>query len=226
MSRALPALSSSSDDELVVESVRQGAHFHGAGAVPEALQEVIRNMSRVLSKAAPRKAIADMLESRKRRKPPTVCKLLFACLLIEGEGSKKSSLAHSDRSYIDHTISALTGMSLNTVHNVLGRLRKNSHRAQPLRGVGGRPVKRASDGREKFPAAEQSALPDCEELLQDMIDPAFVGLQPADAEGMATSGGAMPALTVSDIGIRVGRLAAWLYRSYIHCLFSLILAKL
>ena len=118
-----------------VEHVHRGSHKDGEGAIPPALQEVLRNLKRALEQPMDVQASLEYLRIR-QRKGVTFSTFLDVAL------KSKQGLATRHVSRTEDVLGILTGMSSRTLQSVFQGLRARRRRAKPCGGAGGRPVGR------------------------------------------------------------------------------------
>ena len=135
----LPAVLEESDNSALVQHVHRGSHKDGEGAVPAALQEVLRNLQRVLAQTLDVEHAKRFLGSRRPRRPVRLSTLLDK--MLPRQQWKTHHLSRAE-----DVMSALTGMSAYTIQTVLRRVKSRHGRAEPCKGAGGRPSHRGPSG--------------------------------------------------------------------------------
>ena len=137
--QGLPVIPEPSDITGLVQHVHRGSHKDGEGAVPAALQEVLRNMQHVLAKPLDVKSAQDFLRSRRRGR--LVRLSTFLDKVLPRQQGKTHHLSRTE-----DCMSTLTGMSIHTIQTILRRLKSRQGRAECCKGGGGRPSHQGPSG--------------------------------------------------------------------------------
>lgn len=191
-----------------LDYVHRGSHRDGCGAVPPALQEVLRNMREALLQPLPIAAATQFLSNKEKRKRKrgvvSVATFLHSILLSSAERCDQCH-AHA----IEQLLGKWTGMSAFTLQAQFRRLRARGGAARPCQGTGGRP-------RQKSPSAERSASADRSASAEEKSACDFL-----DAFGLLDDTGARSAndedtrdgmaYDSRSVGLRLGALVARVY---------------
>ena len=195
----LPRISDSAG--VSVEHVHRGSHKDGEGAVPCALQEVLRNMQHVLAQRVDVECVQGYLASKRRDRPVKLFTLLQN-VIPKRQGKKH----HAAR--MDEVVATLTGMNLFTVQAVRRRLKSRQGKAAACKGAGGRPTHREPSGDDPEPEKEHSSSDGTCDLLEDVVldEPRF-----AEPLVQAARPDLQPGHDVRQVGLRLGALVARVY---------------
>ena len=196
-----------------VEHVHRGSHKDGDGAVPPALQEVLRNLRDALEQPMDVQSGMKYLNSRRPNQTVTVSMFLDHVLGLKHGSKKESGCRHVSRT--EDVIASLTGMRARTLQAVFLSLRARHGRAKVCGGAGGRPSSRVVSDCVPDSDSAPVDLPSAE-ILEDL------DVHDIECYGGATSDAAMApdcqstpdrhhVHDVRSIGLRLGALVARIY---------------
>ena len=194
-----------------VEHVHRGSHKDGEGAVPPALQEVLRNLRSALEQPLDVRHAMQYLSSRRPKQRVTVSMLLDHILCLRQD----PRVRHVSRA--EDVLACVTGMSARTLQAVFQGLRARHGHAKDCGGAGGRPSGRDSESSPVEHGGGDSVLPNSEIL--DDLDAHDVGRhdlgcsRPSDDATSETQStpGQHHVHDARSVGLRLGALVARLY---------------
>ena len=187
-----------------VEHVHRGSHKDGEGAIPPALQEVLRNLRRALEQPMDVQASLEYLRTRRRGKAVTFSMFLDVAL------KSKQGPATRHVSRTEDVLGILTGMSCRTLQSVFQGLRARRGRAKPCGGAGGRPVGRVVSVDEPEVLEDPSVPGDS--LSAELLEDLDVEDAPAEDGTEAASPPSQPdPHDPCTVGLRLGALVARMY---------------
>ena len=186
-----------------VEHVHRGSHKDGEGAIPPALQEVLRNLRATLEQPLDVQMALDFLQSRRRGQTTSFSMFLDRALALKPE----TKVRHVSRT--EAVLGSLTGMSARSLQVVFKRLRSRDGRATEVQGAGGRPKRRiisAGEPEQPTPCPVDEASGD---ILEDLV------VDVAGIAGAAATGDSRLSQNLSldprSIALRLGAMVARIY---------------
>ena len=196
-----------------VEHVHRGSHKDGEGAVPPALQEVLRNLRDALEQPMDVQSGMQYLNSRRPNQTVKVSMFLDHVFGLKQRSKKESGVRHVSRT--EDVIASLTGMRARTLQAVLKRLRARHGRAKVCGGAGGRPSSQVVSDYVPDSDSAPGDLPSAEILEEfDVHDFGCHGGATSDAAMVPHCQSTPDRHHVHDvrsIGLRLGALVARIY---------------